>query len=272
MALARSLSQSVTNHVLLAQMGDFEDLEHAVRYTVPVLRNKRQSTSHPLRLLIIDSIAAPLRSEYASSSNALAQRGKDLSAFAYRLRSLAAELDLVLVVINQVSDSYDDQLQTPASLPVAEASDGPFRFVSDLRLPYTSQVPHFAQAARASRKHAALGLAWANMVDVRLALARTDKRKPLPGSEGMQAREEAALVRTASIVFSAFGPPASVQFAVVEEGIATPWDMQALDSGVGTLHASAGSQKIADVMDAAEEDMLWQGFEDVDAAQLAEIV
>jgi RecA/RadA recombinase len=109
MALARSLSPSVTNHVLLAQMGDFEDLEHAVRYTAPVLRNKRQSTSHPLRLLIIDSIAAPLRSEYASSSNALAQRGKDLSAFAYRLRSLAAELDLVLVVINQVSDSYDDQ-------------------------------------------------------------------------------------------------------------------------------------------------------------------
>jgi len=71
------------DNVHLATCESLEDLEHTVSFVVPALVVSLRSTSRNLRVLVIDSIAAPIRSDYASSStnNNLLQRGKDLSSF-----------------------------------------------------------------------------------------------------------------------------------------------------------------------------------------------
>ncbi|POY75406.1 DNA repair protein RAD57 [Rhodotorula taiwanensis] len=61
----------------------------------------------PIRLLILDSIAAPFRSAHETGSTGFAQRAKEFAELGDELKSIAARYRVAVVVVNQVSDVWD---------------------------------------------------------------------------------------------------------------------------------------------------------------------
>lgn len=111
------------------------------------------------------------------------QRGKDLSTFGARLKSLAAAHQLVILIINQVSDVFSRG---------GGGAEG---------LSYASQAIYFGSDGNKT-KQAALGLSWANLVDTRVMLSR----------RGRDTREIA-------LVFSPFAARGSKRFKIGMGGI-----------------------------------------------------
>lgn len=193
----------------------------------------------PVRLLILDSLAALLRAETALSGGGLVARSRRLCSLSDRLKALALEYHLAVVVVNQVSDVFTESL----------SREGP-------EMLYAAQARHFNGQSSGVRKEAALGIVWANCVNTRIMLARTGRRKvvtfdDLAGSsarkrkraeaESTQEQEPAAgielapeptLIRRMHQVFSAFGPPGSVDFVLAKSGVhVLPGSYRVLDLG-----------------------------------------
>lgn len=184
----------LTSNIFVEHAGTVEDLWEILSARVPrLLANSYvfcfcrlhdgggATTSHfppppsPLhsnvRLLVIDSLAALFRVEYGRDDGI--PRAKTLMAFGRLLKKYADEHSLVVVCVNQVSD-----------------------FVAADPLPGSSS----------SQKIPALGLAWSDIVNVRLFLQRECRR-------GDDVR------RAVSVVLSPCSPAASARYAVTEAGV-----------------------------------------------------
>lgn len=203
----------------------------------------RKKTKPPVRLLILDSLAALLRSETSLSGGGLVARSRRLCALSDRLKALALEYSLAVVVVNQVSDVF-----------AGEQRAGP-------EMLYAAQARHFNGQSAGGRKEAALGIVWANCVNTRIMIARTGRRKlvtvaDLEGGEekgrkrrrtdtpprrtegqgqqlegrmgeegrvgepvGTELSDEPSLIRRIHQVFSAHGPPASADFILARSGV-----------------------------------------------------
>ena len=105
---ARTAKQFLDNvHVETAP--DADTLVALLTYHVPTAidRINHDPTLLPIRLVIVDSIAAPFRSAHETGSNGFAQRAKELAEIGDALKALAARYHLAVVVVNQVSDVWD---------------------------------------------------------------------------------------------------------------------------------------------------------------------
>ncbi|GAA5919870.1 hypothetical protein JCM1841_002083 [Sporobolomyces salmonicolor] len=92
----------------------------------------------PIRLVILDSIAAPLRPAHEAASAGFYERSKDLAATGDRLKRLAHVYDCAVVVVNQVQDVFE----RAGSLPLHLISSSPAeRPPSPLREHAQSQQP-----------------------------------------------------------------------------------------------------------------------------------
>lgn len=247
--LPSSEAEDILHHVYLASCASLEDLEHTVSYIVPSLADALLATERPLRLLVVDSIAAPVRSEYASSNSSLLQRGKDLSSFGQRLKALAAKYNLVILTVNQVSDVFSRQ---PNSLPPHRPDYDPTQrspqangfITNDLQLTYSSQSAFFAADRNNDKKQAALGLAWANLVDTRIMLSRRGRDK-----------------RTMALIFSPFAPEGFREFKITQAGV------EAISRDEIPAVQVDGSQEIAMMQEGEREmddDSFWKDVSDVD--------
>lgn len=202
-------------NIHLAQSATFEELDHCIRYTLSPLADSLITADFPLRLVVIDSLAASVRSEYDASSESLMQRGKDLALFGQLIKTLAVKYNLLFVVINQVSDVPNRPMRAPSVLGTSN-EDPSASLSTELSVPYDSQAPFFAATKGQPNRHAALGLVWANCVDTRLFLRKSDRRyldrsEDLPDAENM--------IRTATVIWSAFGPPKTTEYIINESGI-----------------------------------------------------
>ncbi|OWZ79225.1 RAD57 protein [Cryptococcus neoformans Bt85] len=119
--------KGLLDNILSNRVGDIDSLEHALSYVIPALLESRlkassssSSSLKPIRLIILDSLAALLRGgttsspstrPAATSSSTLTERSKHLCIVADLLKALAARYDLAVVVINQVSDVFPRQQQ-----------------------------------------------------------------------------------------------------------------------------------------------------------------
>ena len=99
---------------------------------------------YPVRLLILDSIAAPTRRDFGGSVQSAPQRVSAVLQLAQALKRLADQLQLVVIVINQVGINDNDSM--PDS--IVQTRKG-----SDL-----------------VAVHAALGTAWTHCLSTRLLL------------------------------------------------------------------------------------------------------
>ena len=155
----------------------------------------------PVRLLVIDSIAAPIRRDFdmmmtsssSSSSSIAAQRAAAIFQIARKLKELASNFDLAVVVINQVGAgggggggsnmSSSNQHQRNDTLDIR---DGEFT--------------------------ASLGTAWQYCVSTRIILEHDDD----PHRQGCNHHRD---TRTATIAKSLLSRRAKVEFQVTDEGL-----------------------------------------------------
>ncbi|CAA2991720.1 DNA repair XRCC3 homolog [Olea europaea subsp. europaea] len=122
-----------------------------------------------IRLIVIDSIAALFRSEFDNTPLELKRRSSMFFKIASKLKSQAQKFGLAVVVTNQVVDV----IESSGNLRIGNSG---FLFSSGRRV-----CP-------------ALGLSWANCVNIRLFLWREEERVDVEGGEirSMQARRRQA--------------------------------------------------------------------------------
>ncbi|RDX80062.1 DNA repair protein XRCC3-like protein, partial [Mucuna pruriens] len=139
-----------------------------------------RSRWRPVRLLVIDSIAALFRSDFENTGSDLRRRSSLFFRISGGLRRLAKRFGLAVVVTNQVVDFMGD---------------------ADVR------IGNFANGLYSSGRRVcpALGLAWAHCVNSRLFLSR-DEDEPIK-------------TRKVSVVFAPHLPHSSCHFVIKGEGI-----------------------------------------------------
>jgi DNA repair protein RAD57 len=259
---------------------DVEALDHALSFVIPALlknRNGRDGISpllgqgvggesgnggvkggRPIRLLVIDSITALLRGTEVSLSSTmkgLTQRSKHLCDISDRLKALAVEYNLAIVVVNQVSDVFTKptgffppQTPTQPSSSSDPSSSLAFAFGCEGASPpmlYATQARWFSGQSESLAKEASLGIVWANAVNTRIMLSRTGRRRLLRdenlgyikkknkegGGRGDERDEEGGLIgpivddlaptliRRLHVVFSAHAASGIVDYAITPSGV-----------------------------------------------------
>ncbi|KAL5511438.1 RHP57 [Sanghuangporus vaninii] len=192
----------------------------------------------PVKLVVIDSISALFHTSGKLSSSALFERSRALSELSRVMHEIAARHNIAFIIINEVTDVFNDYYSN---------NQGP---VSKDDILYRDQARWFGSAhshPAESAKEACLGLVWANQVNVRIMLTRTNRRRYLdePGpppkrrqKEGNSAASKAAqdtresdngigqsiVIRRLSVIFSSVSTPTSVDFIVTNAGISAVHD------------------------------------------------
>lgn len=266
---------------------DVEALDHALSFVLPVMlrshsprpsdrlplmgetptREQNETGSKkPIRLLILDSITALLRgseTSFTSSAAGLTQRSRYLCLISDKLKALAVEFELAVVVINQVTDVFSRPPPTQAHFTSIQSSsysqfygDGP-----EPPMLYSTQARWFSGQSSSLQKEASLGIVWANCVNVRVMLSRTGRRRMLnqrdlsvskrhrrnqPEEGDGQTEEEIddtavqvdedkpTLIRRLHVVFSPFAPTATLDYVITPSGV----------------HSLPDSYKLADLTEA----------------------
>lgn len=201
-------------------------LLHTLAHTFPALLQSLKAKAHakPVKLLIIDAITELFHSGEKVSSATLAERSKNVTEIASLLHLLAHEHGLAVVVLNEVSDAIDRS-------PSVNAKPHEVRYQDQARL--------FNRADSISAeksKEAALGLVWANQINARIMLTRTDrvrtledavyrpsKRRRVEGatlpSVSVSLHPEAVRVRRLSVIINPFAPPTSLDYIIAQCGV-----------------------------------------------------
>lgn len=242
---ASMTEESLLQGVHLGTAATLEALDLVISHHAPRLAVEEAGKGRPrIGLVVIDSLAAPSRADFPTHTLAgLTERARALAILGDRLRQLAHELDLAVVVVNQVADVFRDAEASLPSTPGAE--DAPANEAGDaticadeLVVSYDSQARLFGGQAPDHGKQAALGLVWANAVDTRLMLSHTGRVhrallaptrdvSPMSSSSSPADAAHAAEpitasslgVRRASLVYSPFAAPASLEYVVEARGL-----------------------------------------------------
>ncbi|XP_050216040.1 DNA repair protein XRCC3 homolog [Mercurialis annua] len=139
----------------------------------------------PVRLIVIDSIAALFRSEFENTGSDLKRRSSLFFKVTGKLKVLARRFNLAVVVSNQVVDYMG-------------SGDG----VNGVRIGNLSSL-----CSSGRRVCPALGLAWANCVNSRLFLSRQENGEGNGGE------------RRLHVVFAPHLPYSSCEFVIKREGV-----------------------------------------------------
>lgn len=246
-------------HIIKAQ--DMEALETILSYQVPlalaqysssspsdtisimsspepaVMRYRRRLPPLPIRLIILDSIAAPVRAAQNAGSSGLIQRSAETNRVGDALKRLATLYSCAIVVVNQATDVFQ---HSPLPFPIPAPLNSPAIATSsprnNLRTNKTAHEQHRLPPQLYSRyqnKHfsgqsdqlgmmAALGNGWANVVNTRIMLSRTGRRRrrSLNGGEGgEQDQNSDVLVRRMSLIFSPCAQSGSIDYVVESDGV-----------------------------------------------------
>ncbi|PSS36213.1 DNA repair protein [Actinidia chinensis var. chinensis] len=157
-------------------------------------------TRFPIKLIVIDSIAALFRSEFDNNPSDLKRRSDLFFRISGKLKALAYRFGLAVVVTNQVVDFVG----TGDGLNGAR--------IGNLGCLYSS----------GRRVCPALGISWANCVNSRLFLSRSEEivgkengLVDVGGDNFVQRRTK----RQLHVVFAPHLPESSCEFVIVREGV-----------------------------------------------------
>ncbi|KAG5559654.1 hypothetical protein RHGRI_009248 [Rhododendron griersonianum] len=157
-------------------------------------------TQLPIKLVVIDSIAALFRSEFDNTPSDLKRRSSLFFKISSKLKSLANRFGLAVVVTNQVVDFV-----------------GPDEGLNGLRV---GNLGCLYSSGR--RVCPALGLSWANCVNSRLFLSRDEEvlneEKSLvdvSDDEYVQRRTR----RQIRVIFAPHLPESSCEYVIAREGV-----------------------------------------------------
>lgn len=150
-----------------------------------------RSRDPPVKLIVIDSVAALFRFEFENNSRDLKQRSGLFFRISSKLKELARRFGLAVVVINQVVDVMDD-------------ASGGLRIGNSACL-YTS----------GRKVCAALGLSWANCVNIRLFLSRHEEKVGEEGGDCFATRTR----RFIRVLFAPHLPDSYCEFVITRERV-----------------------------------------------------
>lgn len=278
-------AREMLEHIHLTPAESFEDLEHFALVWSTGLAHQLNNDpiKKPLGLLVIDSLAAPIRTEYTNDSAGFRQRGNDLNGFGERLKRLAHQLQICVVVVNQVSEIVQQPGSQLSFKAVSDFLPADHRtFSRSFDLPYTSSALTFASHPLARAKQAALGLVWANQVDTRLCLLKSSRR-----TTGAQPD---AQIRHLCVIFSPFSPShgtdSYVDFIIQPQGlvpysqtvnmvkrlkslpVSNSSDSPSEPASVSISSTQSGA-RVAGTEDPADEEHMWNLLDqDVDLTQI----
>jgi hypothetical protein len=215
------------DNVHMEKAQDTDTLEALLEFHVPsmITRTLLASTTSPhprplpIRLLIIDSIAAPFRATTGTSSEGFISRSRTLGTISDLLHRLSSLHSLAILIINQISDTFP-----PPSFPYHSNFVKPPHEVYGLPVGMYGryQTRWFGGESEGVRSIAALGHSWVNTVNTRLMLTRTRRYVCSSAGEGEEGQGEEVgekVVRRMEMVFSPFAPRASVHYVLEGQGV-----------------------------------------------------
>ena len=222
----------VLENIHTRSMSCVPELRHILSQGVPnLMQHLSDGPSHPLRLLVLDSISALFHTSTKTTSKTLFERSRELADVALMLHHLASMYHLAIVVINEVNSVFERVHSSSSNLPQHPGLD---------QVLYSEQSRWFSRSDSLpceGFKEAGLGLVWASQVGVRVLMTRTGRRRYLlnPGNHtkrqrysgvdpGTDVREpekdsKAILIRRLSVIFSCFSQPDSIDFIILRSGI-----------------------------------------------------
>ena len=208
-----SLQGCTLNNIQTCSVSTPEELCFYLRH--PIVR-LIDSTTTPLKLIVIDSLATLFRTSGKATSTSLFERSRAIGEISLLLHRLAIQHGLAVVVVNDVTAVFEE--------------DGDNKGWTDLT--YRLQSRWFNRPDETyydAKQDAALGLVWANQINARLFLSRTGRTTSVvdePSSkrrkiEGGGRQSESIVLRRIDIVFSSFSRPDSLDFVLTARGFRT---------------------------------------------------
>jgi DNA-repair protein XRCC3 len=157
---------------------------------------ENSKTRLPVRVIVIDSMAALFRAEFENTASDLIRRSSLFFKISGKLKEFAKRFNLVVLVTNQVMD-------------VVDSGEG----VNEVRIGNLSGM-----YSSGRRVCPALGLSWANCVNSRLFLSKDEYESGLVGGgeSGFLSRETR---RRLHVVFAPHLPDLSCEFVIRREGV-----------------------------------------------------
>lgn len=212
----------------------------------------------PIKLIIIDSIAAPFRVAHENDSAGFINRAKEFGTIGDLLKKLAKRFGVAVVVVNQVSDVFDngrpdelikashsldfippntvistsnklasDQISLPPA-PVIRLAHETYNLPSYLYSRY--QSPHFSGQSldldNPAQIQAALGHTWSNIINVRIMMSLLPS--PSTSKRDYGAVEERGK-RKMELIFSPFARRAEIEYVVERGGMRSFGEPRAFD-------------------------------------------
>lgn len=214
-----------------------ELLVRILKQDIPALQEKitQDDSRKPIRLVIVDSLSSIFQANEKSPASALFERSKVLTELSHIMHTFAARNDIAFLVINGVTDVF-----TENAMPLYEPGG---------EVIYRNQARWFNSAHSMpgeNTKEASLGLVWANQVNVRIMLSKTQRRRHLEVSTqvtlGKRRRmddvpsplnpsdsdatgsmsvhtDQPTLLRRLTVIYNSVASPDSVDFVITKEGI-----------------------------------------------------
>ncbi|XP_004434356.1 PREDICTED: DNA repair protein XRCC3 [Ceratotherium simum simum] len=164
------------NQIFIEHAADVDTLLDCVSKKVPVLLSRGM-----VRLVVIDSVAAPFRCEFDGPASA--PRARCLQALGATLRQLSYTFQSPVLCVNQVTEAVEERGKVP----------GP--------------PGHWDE-----RTSPALGITWSNQLLMRLMVDRHRPEEAVLTPPGHPAR-------TLRVVFAPHLPPSSCSYTVNAEGV-----------------------------------------------------
>jgi DNA repair protein RAD57 len=259
------------DNIQTTRCNDVDALDHALSYVLPALLSSPAKL--PCRLLVLDSIGALFRAgDHKSSYNGIIQRTRALCPIADKLKALAAQYNIAVLVINQVADVREKE---KSSVPHTQLSESSASWTSPAArvaageplMLYATQAWWFSGITSEQAKEAALGLVWANAINVRVMVSRTGRRRLIPPDSLKRKRSpegdeeqmnQPTLIRRFRVVFSAFAPPSTTDFIITTTGVhSIPGKTEPVnetnDSGLSEAEYARGDDVFDDLGELGDE-------------------
>lgn len=196
--------------------------------TLPAFIHAKATQPHskPVKLIIIDALTELFHSTAKTSADSLSQRSKSIGQISTQLHTLARKHGIAVVVLNEVSDAFNK----PNDADRGQSGD----------VLYKDQAQWFGRAdfiPGEDVKEAALGLVWANQINARIMLSRTQRLRQLSdidtraikrrkldhGSSSFNSNQgdddSTVRIRRLSVIFSSVGRPCSLDYIITKQGV-----------------------------------------------------
>ncbi|XP_069063369.1 DNA repair protein XRCC3 isoform X1 [Pleurodeles waltl] len=170
------------DNIFIEHAADIETLNDCIAQRVPILLLRGL-----VRLIIIDSIAALFRCEFAAKDSVV--KAKHLQTLGAQLHTLSSRFLAPVFCINQVTDAVDNMSAGQSHVGILNKKVSP-----------------------------ALGITWSNQLLMRLMVARTRSSEP-DECAGEASQSCSGVVRTLEVVFAPHLPQSFCCYTINVEGV-----------------------------------------------------